>query len=53
MQLKSSRLTFIVILIFTNFITAQVLDYIPSNGLVGWWPFNSNANDESRDVHIQ
>ena len=20
---------------------------IPSNGLVGWWPFNGNANDES------
>ncbi len=21
--------------------------YIPSNGLVGWWPFNGNASDES------
>ena len=21
--------------------------YVPSNGLVGWWPFNGNANDES------
>jgi hypothetical protein len=21
--------------------------YIPVNGLVGWWPFNGNANDES------
>ncbi len=21
--------------------------YLPSNGLVGWWPFNGNANDES------
>jgi len=21
--------------------------YIPENGLVGWWPFNGNANDES------
>jgi hypothetical protein len=20
---------------------------VPSNGLVGWWPFNGNANDES------
>ncbi len=26
---------------------AQVPNYIPSNGLVGWWPFNGNANDES------
>jgi hypothetical protein len=22
-------------------------NYLPTNGLVGWWPFNSNANDES------
>ena len=21
--------------------------YIPTNGLVGWWPFNGNANDSS------
>ena len=21
--------------------------YIPTNGLVGWWPFNGNSNDES------
>jgi hypothetical protein len=21
--------------------------YVPTNGLVGWWPFNENANDES------
>jgi len=26
---------------------AQVPSYVPSNGLVGWWPFNGNANDES------
>jgi hypothetical protein len=27
---------------------AQTLpSYLPSNGLVGWWPFNGNANDES------
>ena len=22
-------------------------NYLPTNGLVGWWPFNGNANDES------
>ncbi len=28
--------------------TAQnVPSYIPTDGLVGWWPFNGNANDES------
>ena len=26
---------------------AQVPSYIPTNGLLGWWPFNGNANDES------
>jgi len=25
----------------------QVPNYAPSNGLVGWWGFNGNANDES------
>ena len=32
----------------TTTTTAQSLpNYVPSNGLVGWWPFNGNANDES------
>lgn len=26
---------------------AQVPSYVPPNGLVGYWPFNGNANDES------
>lgn len=26
---------------------AQLPSYVPTNGLVGWWPFNGNANDES------
>jgi hypothetical protein len=26
---------------------AQVPSYVPTNGLIGWWPFNGNANDES------
>jgi hypothetical protein len=25
----------------------NVPSYVPTNGLVGWWPFNGNANDES------
>ena len=25
----------------------NVPNYVPINGLVGWWPFNGNANDES------
>jgi len=34
--------------IFTlNRFSQTVPDYVPTNGLVGWWPFNGNANDES------
>ena len=33
---------------FTAASMAQsVPSYLPTNGLVGWWPFNGNANDES------
>ncbi len=27
--------------------TPTLPDYLPTNGLVGYWPFNGNANDES------
>ena len=37
-------LTFLSIFGLTH---AQVPSYVPTNGLVGWWPFNGNANDES------
>lgn len=26
---------------------AQVPSYVPADGLIGWWPFNGNADDES------
>jgi len=31
----------------TATIAQNVPSYVPTNGLVGWWPFNGNANDES------
>ena len=38
----------IVALVFASNVMAQnVPSYVPTNGLVGWWPFNGNANDES------
>ena len=37
-------LVFLFITVLTH---AQIPSYVPSNGLVGWWPFNGNANDES------
>ena len=33
--------------LFATMSFAQVPSYVPANGLVGWWPFNGNANDES------
>jgi hypothetical protein len=32
---------------FNTLALAQIPNYVPQNGLVGWWPFNGNANDES------
>ncbi len=40
-------MTVIVIFALTTITMAQVPNYVPTNGLVGWWPFNGNANDES------
>ena len=36
------------LLLFTSFnISAQVPSNVPTNGLVGYWPFNGNTIDES------
>jgi uncharacterized protein (TIGR02145 family) len=40
-------LTFAILLLNVKMAMAQVPSYLPTNGLVGWWPFNGNANDES------
>lgn len=32
-------------------INAKVPDYLPVKGLIGWWPFNANANDESGNAN--
>jgi hypothetical protein len=33
--------------VFTTNLMAQVPNYVPTNGLVGWWPFTGNAIDSS------
>jgi hypothetical protein len=38
---------FLLCLFVAMYANAQVPSYVPTNGLVGWWPFNGNANDES------
>jgi hypothetical protein len=46
--MKNSLFTaFAVGLVITANVWAQVPSYVPTNGLVGWWPFNGNAIDES------
>ena len=31
--------------------SSQIPDYVPTDGLVAWYPFNGNANDESGNGH--
>lgn len=40
-------LLFPVCLLLCTRAIAQVPSYVPTDGLIGWWPFNGNANDES------
>jgi hypothetical protein len=32
-------------------LSAQIPNYVPSNALLGWWPFNGNANDYSLNAN--
>ncbi len=47
--MKNELSLFISIFILVGQLQAQtqIPSYVPTNGLVGWWPFNGNANDES------
>ena len=44
---KMKKLLTLILICFGTVVSAQIPNYVPSNGLVGWWPFNGNANDES------
>jgi hypothetical protein len=47
MNFKQILLASCALVISATAANAQIPSYFPSNGLVGWWPFNGNANDES------
>ncbi len=47
MKTKITLLIVVAIMRLTTESLGQVPSYVPSDGLVGWWPFNGNANDES------
>ncbi len=41
------KIFLILSILFSINSVAQVPYYVPSNGLIGWWPFTGNANDNS------
>jgi hypothetical protein len=46
--MKKILLSAIAVMSLATTSVAQTLpNYVPTNGLVAWWPFNGNANDES------
>lgn len=52
MKMKSLLLVILATLGLTVLTMAQnVPNYVPTNGLIGWWPFNGNANDESGNAN--
>jgi len=42
-----TKLLFIAFSLTVWFSFSQIPDYLPQNGLVAWYPFNNNFNDES------
>lgn len=36
---------------YGNQVEITTLKAVPANGLIGWWPFNGNANDESGNAN--
>jgi hypothetical protein len=46
--MKKNIYLLLALLLCTGTIVAQnIPSYLPADGLVGWWPFNGGANDES------
>lgn len=45
--MKTMNLTLMLLFLAVCSFAQNIPSYVPSNGLVGWWPFNGNANDES------
>jgi hypothetical protein len=37
----------ILLCLLVNAYSQSIPSYVPTNGLVAWWPFNGNANDQS------
>jgi len=50
-NIKSLFLTTCMLLAVLTANAQSIPSYIPKSGLIGWWPFNGNANDESGNKH--
>ena len=44
---KNYSLLLLAIVFTVNVMAQNIPSYVPKDGLVGYWPFNGNANDES------
>jgi hypothetical protein len=51
MKTKHVLLAVIMSLSMITSVFTQVPNYVPSTGLVGWWPFSGNANDLSGNIN--
>ena len=49
--MRNLLLTALALICLAGTLSAQIPSYVPTNGLVGWWPFNGNANDESGNAN--
>ncbi len=45
--MKKNLITLVLLMAFVSIVNAQIPNNVPTNGLVGWWPFSGNANDSS------
>jgi len=45
--LRMKKIFFLAIFTFSLNVFAQIPAYVPTNGIVAWWPFSGNANDIS------
>ena len=50
-MIKNCLKLFVALVFATNLMAQNVPSYLPKDGLVGWWPFNGNANDESGNAN--
>jgi len=45
--MKFHRIIILFFFLYSPCVEAQVPSYVDTSGLVGWWPFDGNANDYS------